>query len=134
MHAEHDAHNTVAYPGFPYPKTHPDSLAAMAILHGLNPAPVEHCRVLEIGCNEGANLIPMAYAIPGSEFVGFDIAQLPIARAQEKIHALALSNVRVFQADITEIDQRLGKFDYIIAHGIYAWIAEPVRESLLALC
>jgi SAM-dependent methyltransferase len=127
-------HDAVAYPGFAYPDTHPDRMAVMATLHGLQPTPVAHCRVLEIGCNEGANLIPMAYAIPDSEFVGFDIAELPVARAQEKIHALSLSNVRVFQADITDIDQSLGKFDYIIAHGIYAWIAEPVRDSLLSLC
>ena len=61
MRAEQDSHNTFAYPGFPYPNTHPDRLAAMAILHGLNPAPVDRCCVLEIGCNEGANLIPMAW-------------------------------------------------------------------------
>ena len=88
MNAEQNSHNTVAYPGFPYPKTHPDSLAAMAILHGLNPAPVDGCRVLEIGCNEGANLIPMAYAIPTSEFVGFDVAGVPIERGQGRIRAL----------------------------------------------
>jgi SAM-dependent methyltransferase len=134
MHAEHDAHNTVAYPGFPYPKTHPDSLAAMAILHGLNPAPVEHCRVLEIGCNEGANLIPMAYAIPTSEFVGFDLAGLPIERGQDRIRELGLKNVRIFEGDLLDLGAELGQFDYIIAHGFYAWVPEPVRERTMALC
>jgi methyltransferase-like protein len=28
----------------------------------------------------------------------------------------------------------LGRFDYIIAHGFYAWVPEPVRDRLLALC
>jgi SAM-dependent methyltransferase/methyltransferase-like protein len=134
MPTEQDAYDRVAYPCFAYPDTHPDRLATMALLHGLEPAPVERCRVLEIGCNEAANLIPMAYAIPGSEFVGFDLAGLPIARGQERIRELGLSNIRIFQADLMEVDERLGQFDYILAHGIYAWVPEPVRDRLLANC
>jgi SAM-dependent methyltransferase len=106
----------------------------MAILHGLSPAPVERCRVLEIGCNEGANLIPMAYAIPKSEFVGFDLASLPVARGQERIRELGLPNVRVFASNLLDVGPELGQFDYIVAHGLYAWVPEPVRERLLALC
>jgi len=106
----------------------------MAILHGLSPAPVEHCRVLEIACNEGANLIPMAYAIPGSEFVGFDLARAPIERGQERIRELGLKNIRIFAADLLEAGGELGEFDYIVAHGFYSWVPAPVRERLLALC
>jgi SAM-dependent methyltransferase len=134
MHTEQDPYDSVAYPSFPYADTHPDRLAAMAILHGLSPAPVEHCRVLEIACNEGANLIPMAYAIPGSEFVGFDLARLPIERGQERIRELGLKNVRIFESNLLEVGAELGQFDYILAHGLYAWVPEPVRERLLALC
>src|SRR5271166_5846265 len=129
---EKDAYDAVAYPSFPYPDTHPDRLAAMVILHGLSPAPVEQCRVLEIACNEGANLIPMAYAIPGSEFVGFDLARLPVERGQERIRELGLTNARIFQSDLLNVGAELGQFDYIIAHGLYAWVPEPVRERLLA--
>jgi SAM-dependent methyltransferase len=134
MSTEQEAYDRVAYPCFAYPDTHPDRLAVMAMLHGLSPAPVERCRVLEIGCNEAANLIPMAYAIPGSEFVGFDVAGEPIARGQRRIDELGLSNIRIFQADLTEVDESLGQFDYIIVHGIYAWVPEPVQDRLLAVC
>ncbi|MGD0629273.1 MAG: class I SAM-dependent methyltransferase [Terracidiphilus sp.] len=134
MPAERDSHNTFAYPGFPYPNTHPDRLAAMAILHGLSPAPVEHCRVLEIGCNEGANLIPMAYAIPTSEFVGFDLARLRIEQGQERIRALGLRNARIFAGDLLQLGSELGQFDYIVAHGFYAWVPELVRGRMMALC
>ncbi len=106
----------------------------MAILHGLSPAPVEHCRVLEVASNEGANLIPMAYAIPGSEFVGFDLALAPIERGQARIRDLGLKNVRLFQGDLLEVGAEMGRFDYIIAHGIYAWSPQPVRDRVLALC
>jgi SAM-dependent methyltransferase len=134
MHAAHDPYDSFAYPGFSYPDTHPDRLATMAILHGLNPAAVEHCRVLEIGCNEGANLIPMAYAMPNSEFVGLDLARLPIERGQERIRELGLKNIRIFQGNLLEVGTELGSFDYILAHGFYAWVPEPVRDRLLALC
>jgi SAM-dependent methyltransferase len=134
MPREHDPYDSVAYLSFPNPDTHPDRLAAMAILHGLNPAPVEQCRVLEMACGDGANIIPMAYSMPKSEFVGFDLARLPIERGQDRIRALGLENVRLFDADILDAGSDLGQFDYIIAHGFYAWVPEPVRDRLLTLC
>ena len=134
MRREPDPYDSLAYPGKCYPDTHPDRLAAMAILHGLSPAPVEHCRVLDIGCSEGANIIPMAYAMPGSEFVGFDLARLPIERGEERIRELGLENIRIFQGNLLDIGKELGSFDYIIAHGFYAWVPELVRDRMLALC
>jgi SAM-dependent methyltransferase len=132
--ASANVYDTVEYPGFAYAHTHPDQLAVMALLYGLDPPPVETCRVLEVACNEGANLIPMAYTIPGAEFVGFDIAPECVARGQEHINALGLKNIRLFAADLLNVGPELGQFDYIIAHGLYAWVPEPVRDRLLALC
>jgi SAM-dependent methyltransferase len=106
----------------------------MAILHGLSPAPIDRCRVLEVACNEGGNLIPMAYALPKSEFVGFDLAHLPIERGQQRIRELGLTNVRIFAGDLMEVGAELGQFDYILAHGLYAWVPEPVRDRLLRVC
>jgi SAM-dependent methyltransferase len=134
MSTQQDAYDAVAYPNFINPESHPNRMAVMARLYGLDPAPIERCRVLEIGCNEAQNLIPMAYAIPGSEFVGFDLAAKPIARGQQRIQQLGLKNIRIFQADLLEVDETLGAFDYIIAHGVYAWVPQPVRDGLLALC
>ena len=117
MQNERSSYNSVSYPTYSYVETHPDRLAAMAILHGLSPAPVEACRVLEVGCNEGANLIPMAYSLPNSEFVGFDLADIPIERGQQRILELGLANIRLFAGDLMEIGAELGQFDYILAHG-----------------
>jgi len=89
--------------------------------------------VLEVGCSEGANLIPIAYAIPGSEFVGFDLAGLPVERARGRIRDLGLRNVSIFKRDILEPFEDLGRFDYIIAHGFYAWVPEAVRDRLFEL-
>jgi len=132
-----DLYDVVQYPAFAFPDTHPSRLATMALLHGLEPAAVQQCRVLEIGCNEAANLIPMAHAIPRSEFVGFDLAADPIARGQARIQALGLTNIRILQVDLLEAEQvpeLSGTFDYIIAHGVYAWVPPAVRERLLGFC
>jgi SAM-dependent methyltransferase len=134
MPAAQNLYDAVAYPSLPFPNTHPNRLATMAVLHGLNPAPVERCRMLEIACGDGSNIIPMAYAIPTSEFVGFDLARSPIERGQERIRELGLPNARLFQADLMNIGAELGRFDFIAAHGLYSWVPDPVSDRLLAVC
>ena len=67
-------YDEVPYPNLPFPQTHPDRLATLATLFGMAPAPVERCRVLELGCGAGGNLIPMALGLPESELLGIDLA------------------------------------------------------------
>src|SRR5262245_50406828 len=43
-------YDEVPYASRPFPQTHPDHLAAVATLFGMEPPPVERCRVLELGC------------------------------------------------------------------------------------
>ncbi len=105
----------------------------MAALFGMEAAPVERCRVLELGCGDGGNLIPMAFELPGSEFVGLDLAATPIEMGQESARQLGLTNIRLRAADILQVGPDLGQFDYIIAHGVYSWVPEAVRERLMQI-
>ena len=130
----HNPYDEVLYPGYPFPQTHPDRLATIARLFEMNPAPIERCRVLELGCGDGGNLIPMAYTLPGSEFMGLDLGERCVAAGQETISALGLSNVRLVCLDILEAGTDLGQFDYIIAHGVYSWVPPAVQERILAIC
>jgi SAM-dependent methyltransferase len=127
------AYDEVPYTGHPYADSHPERLASMATLFGMQPAPVERCRVLEIACGDGANLVPMAYALPGSEFVGFDLAARPIEIGRRMAARLGLANIALTQADLAEFPAGAGAFDYIIAHGLYSWIPSDERDRLLAL-
>lgn len=129
-----NAYDTVPYRTYPRFETHPDRLAAVATLFGMKPAPVRQCRVLEIGCGDGGNLIPMAYHLPQSRFVGVDLADRPIAAAHGTIAALGLSNIEVVAADLRTIDASFGEFDYVIAHGLYSWVPAAVRGALLGVC
>ena len=129
-----NAYDLIPYPSFPRLATHPDRMAAVALLFGMEPAPVNRCRVLEIGCGSGGNLLPMAYGLPDSRFLGIDLAETPIALAAADIRELGLTNVDVAVRDLRDLGPEAGEFDYIIAHGIYSWVPEDVRDSLLALC
>jgi SAM-dependent methyltransferase len=125
-------YDEIAYPTTAFPQTHPDRLATHAALFGLPFAPVAACRVLDIGCGDGANIIPMAVAYPGSQFVGFDLSERAIERGREIIATLRLPNVRLETQDLTTADFGAGRFDYVIAHGLYSWIPETAREALMA--
>src|SRR5262245_38198622 len=113
--------------------THPNRLAAMASLLGLRPAPVRQCRVLELGCGDGSNLIPMAHALPKSQFFGIDLAGRPIAKGQAMIADLGLENIALQQMDILDFPKNASEFDYIITHGIYSWVPEAVRDKVLEI-
>jgi hypothetical protein len=123
----------VRYTGLPFAQAHPDRLATMARLFGMSPVPIQKSRVLEIGCCDGGNLIPMAFSFPESEFVGIDLTESDIAAARDMAGALGLKNIRFEVFDLTKLPGPFGKFDYIIAHGVYSWIPPQVREMLLAV-
>jgi SAM-dependent methyltransferase len=127
------AYDRVPYPGHPFAQTHPDRLATVATLFGLRPAHPAACRLLELGCGDGGNLVPMAYALPDSAFCGVDLSPGAIAHAEELRDALGLANVELQRADLTALPA-LGTFDYIVAHGVYSWIAPEARDALLAAC
>ena len=128
-----DLYETVRYTGFPFPQTHPDRLALLAWMHGLDPAPPGGCRVLEIGCADGVNLLGMAASEPGLEAVGIDSAAGPLERGRALARAAGLQNIRLEAIDVREAGADLGSFDYVIAHGIYAWVPDDVRYALMAL-
>lgn len=128
------SYDQVPYEGWSYAFTHPEVLAAVGRLKGLNPVPVDTCRVLEIGCAAGYNLIPMAFSLPNAHFVGIDYAARQIDEGCDIIQRLNVANVELHHRDLSAWDGSLGTFDYIIAHGIYSWVAAPVRDALLAIC
>jgi methyltransferase-like protein len=107
---------------------HPDHLAAVAVLHGLEAAPAERCRVLELGSGDGWNLVPMAEALPNSEFVGIDLDADRLALGERARVALGLRNLTLQAADVTKLDATWGRFDYVIAHGLYSVVGDAVRE------
>ena len=126
-------YDLVPYSGAAYSATHPNRLAAVATLLGMTPASPETSRVLELGCASGENLIPMAEQFPGGEFVGIDNSAVQIEAGKAVASRLGIGNVRLERRDIMEVGPEFGKFDYIIAHGIYSWVPPQVRAKVLEI-
>ena len=125
-------HDRIHYPGGAWEHSHPDRIAANARMFGLSPAPVERCRVLELGCGAGGNIVPMAYGLPGARFLGIDVAARPIEIGRGLATALGLANIELRRCDILDLPADLGEFDYIIAHGVYSWVPAPARGALMS--
>ena len=68
------AYDQVEYPSLIHPQMHPSRLAAIARLHGIRAAAPGSCRLLEVGCGDGLQLITLAMAYPESRFVGVDLS------------------------------------------------------------
>ena len=62
------SYEQLPYESGPHYPTHPDCLASVATLMGMAPADVSTARVLELGCGNGGNLIPMASVLPQARF------------------------------------------------------------------
>jgi len=127
-------YHQIPYITYPRLLTHPDRLAAVGKLFGMNPAPLRGCRVLEIGCGDGNNLIPIAYALPESRFLGIDLAPGAIAAGRRAIEVIGLKNISLEALDLCTINASFGEFDYILAHGVYSWVPREVREGLMKVC
>jgi len=129
-----NTYDDVPYYSYAYPQTHPDRLNVIAHLFGMTPTPVENCRVLELGCASGGNLLPMAEALPGSTFLGIDRSGRQIGDGQKILKESGLKNVELQHCDILDFPTDSEPFDYILVHGIYSWVPEPVQKKILDIC
>ena len=130
---EQTSYDILPYPPYSFPATHIGRLGAIGRLFGLETAEPAKARVLELGCGVGVNLLAMAQLFPKSEFVGIDASKKQIDTGLEAVTATGLSNVRLIAADFSKLDEDLGKFDYILVHGIYSWVPDSVKEAILRI-
>jgi methyltransferase-like protein/trans-aconitate methyltransferase len=127
------SYDDVPYDSHPFPQSHPDRLATLAALFGMKPAPVTRCRVLELGCASGGNIIPMAALLPESGFVGVDLSAKQLEEGHKAAERLGLQNLALKHASILDVDASWGKFDYIITHGVYSWVPAEVQDKIHAV-
>lgn len=132
--AEHCSYDEIPYEGQPFAQTHPDRLATVARLLGLDAPPADCCRVLELGCADGGNLIAMAIGLPQSSLLGIDLSGRQIATGRKVVDDLGLKNIELRHQSIADFDESLGPFDYIICHGVYSWVPPDIQEKILEIC
>lgn len=125
------SYDRVAYPSFVFPQTSPHRLATKGMLYGMTPPDPKKGRCLDLGCGDGANLLLHAFDFPEGEFVGIDLSEPRIVEARIYAAELGLKNVTFHHEDVLKFSrEEYGEFDYIIAHGLYSWVPDSVREKV----
>ena len=126
-------YSELGYKSMPFPYTTPATLEAYAALVGISAPNPKTARVLELGATYGGNIISQALFNPDATFVGIELSQEQVEKGNEVIANAGLTNVSLIQSDIASIGSEIGTFDYIIAHGVYSWVDDDVKEALLRL-
>ena len=126
-------YSELGYKSMPFPYTTPATLEAYAALVGISAPNPKTARVLELGATYGGNIISQALFNPDATFVGIELSQEQVEKGNEVIANAGLTNVSLVQSDIASIGSEIGTFDYIIAHGVYSWVDDGVKDALLRL-
>lgn len=126
-------YSELGYKSMPFPYTTPATLEAYAALVGISAPNPKTARVLELGATYGGNIISQALFNPDAIFVGIELSQEQVEKGNEVIANAGLINVSLIQSDIASIGSEIGTFDYIIAHGVYSWVDDGVKDALLRL-
>jgi SAM-dependent methyltransferase len=129
-----DRYDELPYRSVPHPDSHPTHLAVIGRLLGLDPPDPYRCRVLELGCASGGNLVPIAWYLPETECVGVERSVRQAQDGNRLIASLGMTNCRILAADLCDVGAELGRFDYVVAHGVFSWVPDAVRARMLGLC
>lgn len=128
------AYDRVAYAGSASEFMNLRNLEVMGALFGLPTVSPTRCRVLELGCADGTNLLPHAAEFPESKFVGVDLAAEAIDRAKAIAQQAGVENAVFHHANVSDLDASLGKFDYILCPGLFSWVTDDERLEVLRVC
>jgi 2-polyprenyl-3-methyl-5-hydroxy-6-metoxy-1,4-benzoquinol methylase/methyltransferase-like protein len=123
-------YDEVPYLSYAIRQTHVSNLYLIGRLFGMRPAAAAACKVLEIGGASGGNLVPMAAALPQSEFLCVDPARRQIEEGRRHAVELGLTNLRFEAGGVEDLGGK-AKFDYVICHGVFSWVPPPVQDAIL---
>lgn len=129
------SYEAIPYLGSAVPSACPDAIAVRAAWCGGSVSPVRGVRVAELGCGDGANLLPLAFYDRSSSYVGIDASPGHLDRARAVAQRIGLQNVDWVLRDVRNLGPTdCGPYDFVIAHGIYSWVPEDARDAILRFC
>jgi hypothetical protein len=112
----------------------PAFLDFVATLSGFTPPrrdPDDAFAYCELGCGQGMASIVFSATHPAGKFHGIDAMPEHTARGGQIAERAGIGNLTFHALDFaTAHDLDLPKFQYIVAHGVYAWIDAPAAASM----
>ena len=125
------SYDEIPYRSSPIIRAHPGRMAAHASWRGLAAPDARRARILEIGCASGGHILPLAAAMPEARFLGVDLSPAQVAAGEKRRRRLGLGNVELRADSFANLCEADSAFDFIVCHGVYSWIPEPLRDELL---
>lgn len=124
-----------AYPMYFHREQMPAWLHATATALGVRgpdlAAPYRWC---ELGSGAGLTALVAAACNPAGRFTAVDADAAQIARARGIAERAGLANLEFVHADLRDYATQRGEaFDFIVSHGLWAWVSEAVRDAFLGL-
>ncbi len=113
------------------PVLSPSRLAARAFVEGYPVRALKGASYLEIGCENGANLIAQAAAYPQVSFTGTTPDQGPFISAFA--HEANLKNVNLIDLNLSGFETKLGSYDFVVAHNVFSAASTAEQMALLVL-
>ena len=129
-----NTYSELLYKSNPFNYTIPALLEANGKLYGLTPKDSRKARVLELGSSFGGNIITQALYNPEAEYVGIDLTAEQVRKGNEIIEKIGLTNIKLIEKNILDVNEDFGKFDYIIVHGVFSWVPENVKDKIIKIC
>lgn len=128
-----------SYPASWHPFQSPAHLRMVCAIQGVawDVDPRAPLTIAEVGCGTGYTAQMLAAGNPHWQVVGLDYNPAHIAEARSIATAAELQNLQFLEADLADMDaaalDALPEFDLITVHGMWSWVADPVREGVLRL-
>lgn len=120
-----------------FKELNPEYLNMCAVLAEVNPIPIEESfSYCELGCGYGLSTLINAANYPQGTFYALDYNPSQIAYARKMAKDAGLNNIHFIEAsfqDAVDNPTLLPKFDFIVFHGIYAWVSEENRANLVKI-
>ncbi|WP_167773003.1 class I SAM-dependent methyltransferase [Ramlibacter humi] len=115
----------------PIERSHPDAMALVARLFGLLSAAPATARILEMGCADGGNIVPLAALLPRAQFVGMDTRPNALREAAAFAARVGVRNVTFLPRGLESMPAEIGEFDYIICHEPFSSLPAHVQYLVL---
>jgi SAM-dependent methyltransferase len=84
----------------------------------------------DLGCGRGVTAVVLAATHPDGSFWGVDVMPGHIDQARQLASEAGATNAQFLAADFAAADGAVGRFDYIVAHGVYSWVSEQTKQEL----
>lgn len=125
-------------PGY-YREQSPSQLRLACLMSGVVwDVPDEGAHYLELGCGLGLGAMVIAASNPSWRVTALDFNPAHIASARAMARKAGISNVTFIEADLTDFAESpvaaaLPEADIVTAHGVWSWVAPPVRAGIVRL-